>query len=133
MRLRRLIFLAISGTIILTLGACSTVEKVHEQSNTLKTAKIMDKDEAQIAVTLNKNLSIDVIGVRAGKRIEPCKKGKSNDCHFDPDKIFAQKTFTITIVKGSCCAYISGGSATYSYCSPPFPIEFIRDDLGGRC
>ncbi len=97
------------------------------------TADIMKENDAQVAVTLNKNLSFDVLGVRAGKRIEPCKKGKGNDCHFDRDKIFAQKTFTITIVKGSCCAYISGSDSTYEYCSPPFPIEFIRDDLGGRC
>ncbi len=133
MRLRQLIFLAISGTIILTLGACSTVEKVREQSNTLKTAKIMDKDKAQIAVTLNKNLSFDVLGVRAGKRVEPCKKGKSNDCHFDSNKIFAQETFTITIVEGSCCAYVSVSDATYEFCTPQWPLDFVNSISGESC
>jgi len=130
MTLRRLMFLAISGAIILTLGACSTV---REQSNTLKTAKIMDKDKAQVALTLNKNLSFDVLGVRAGKRIEPCKKGEGNDCHYDRKKIFAQETFTITIVEGSCCAYISGGSATYKFCTPEWPLEFVNSISGESC
>jgi len=130
MMLRRLIFLAISGSIILTLGACSTVQ---EKSNTLNTAKIMAKDKAQVAVTLNKNLSFDVLGVRAGKRVKPCEKGKNNDCHFDADKIFAQETFTITIVKGSCCAYISGGSTTYKFCTPEWPLDFVNGISGENC
>ena len=127
MTLRQSLILAASGIVALTLGACSTVkEHSTEYSNTLKTAKIMSKDKAQVAVTLNKNLSFDILGVREGKRVEPCKKGKGTDCHFDPDNIFAQKTFTITVVKGSCCAYISGGSSTYKFCTPEYSIEFIR-------
>ncbi len=133
MRLRQLIFLAISGVMILTLAACSTAKEVREQSNTLKTAKIMERDKAQVAVTLNKNLSFDVLGVKAGERIKPCKKGKSNDCHFDTNKIFAQETLTITVVEGSCCVYVSVRSSTYKYCSPPYPLEFVNSLSGESC
>lgn len=130
MTLRRLIFLAISGTIILILGGCSTVKT---QSNVLETAKIMSEDKAQVAVTLNKNLSFDVLGIEAGKRVEPCKKGKGNDCHFAQNKIFSQETFTITIVEGSCCAYISGGDMTYKFCTPEWPLSFVNSISGESC
>ena len=136
MTLRQSLIILTSGIMVLTLGACSTVK---ERSNTLKTAKIMDERNAQVALTLNKDLSFDVLGVRAGKRVEEttCGEddvtGNAGDCRFDPNDIFAQKTFTVTIVKGTCCAYISGSDITYKYCSPPYPIEFIKVDLEEEC
>ena len=126
MTLRQSLIIITSGIITLTLSACSTIK---EHSNTLETAKIMDEENAQIAVTLNKDLSFNVLGVRAGKRVDTCVKGQAQagDCRFEPPgNPFYKETFTITIVQGSCCAYISGGSATYEYCSPQFPVEFIR-------
>jgi hypothetical protein len=135
MTLRQSLIILTSSIMALTLGACSTVK---EHSNTLKTAKIMKERNAQIAVALNKDLSLDVLGVRAGKRVkETCGKdnvkGNAGDCQFDPDDIFAQKTITITIVKGTCCAYIGGASSGTEYCSPPEPIEFINTITGEIC
>ena len=99
------------------------------------TAKIMKKDKSQVALTLNKNLSIDILGVRAGKKVKPC--GKENPCRFDPktdkDNIFAQKSFNITVFKGSCCAHISTGDMTYEYCSPQYPVAFINLLTGAQC
>ena len=97
------------------------------------TANIMKEKDAQVALTLNKNLSFDVLGVNKGERVKPCKKGEGNDCHFDRDKIFAQETFTITIVEGSCCAYISGGSSTYKFCTPEWPLSFVNSISGENC
>jgi len=97
------------------------------------TTSIMKENDAQVAITLNKDLSFDILGVRAVKRVEPCKKGRNNDCHFDPDKIFAQETFTITIVEGSCCAYISGSDTTYKFCTPEWPLDFVNSISGANC
>lgn len=150
---------------ILTLSACTTVK---EHSNTFKTAKIMDKENAQIALTLNKNLELNILSIRDGKIIdtfEPC--GKKTGCRdyqnnndissekrknsdiiqaesdlgkaiitqagIDPKKVFFQKTITVTLVKGSCCATISGGDETEEFCTPDYTLEFIRDELEEQC
>lgn len=106
-----------------------TVKKPHHHM-----AKIMDKNDAQVALTINKNLSLDVLGVGAGKRVEPCKKGKDNDCHFDQNKVFSQEKLTITVVKGSCCAYISTGDVTYEFCPPQEgSLEFVDSISGENC
>jgi len=96
-------------------------------------AKIMDKNDAQIALAINKDLSLNVLGVRAGKHVEPCEKEKDNHCHFDQDKVFSEKTLTVTVIEGSCCTYISTGSATYEFCPPQWPQEFISSISGESC
>jgi len=105
-----------------------TVEKNH-----MHMAKVMDKNDAQVALTINKNLSLDVLGVRAGKRVEPCEKEKGNDCHFDRSKVFSEEKLTITVVEGSCCAYISTGNDTYEFCPPEWPLEFVNSISGKTC
>ena len=105
--------------------------KDKEANSRAEVAKIMGERKSQVALTLNQDLSFDVLGVRAGKKVKPC--GKGNDCRYNKEDIFSQKTFTITVVKGSCCAYISSGSSTYKFCTPTWPLEFVNSLSGEQC
>lgn len=142
------------SVLVLSLVACA--DKSPLQSAQMQTAQIMKEDKSQIALLLNKNLSVSVAGVEAGMRAKPCatdpnyKAGAASkampttsyeSCR-SPDKpkgeIFYQQTYTVTVVKGSCCAYISVGGNTYELCSgpnvpPDFPVEFINSLTGQSC
>lgn len=148
--------IAVFSLSALTMGlaACSTDSVL--QTAQMQTAQLMKEDKSQVALLLNKDLSITVAGVEAGLRAHPCatepdKKnsadGKNNQMNSyesclpagkPKGEIFHQETFTITVVRGSCCAYISGGGHTYELCSgpnvpPDFPVEFINQITGQTC
>lgn len=122
--------LILISLVVFNLSACAT-----KPDNVHNTANIMEKNKSQVALTLNKDLSVDVLGVRAGKKVKPCSK--ETPCRFDgkkdKDNIFAQKSFDITVFKGSCCAHISSGDSTYEFCSPEWPIFFINSLTGAKC
>lgn len=134
MKLAKPIKLILTAFVALMLSACATMS-VDKPDNVYNTAKIMKKDKSQVALTLNEDLSIGVLGVRAGKKVKSCSK--ENPCRFDPikdkDKAFAHQDFSITVFKGSCCAVISSGSSTYEFCSPQWPIFFINSLTGAQC
>lgn len=140
---------ALSLSALSMLAACS--DGPH-----MKTAQIMKEDKSQVALMLNKDLSVTVAGVQAGLRAPPCKMepnktnitdGKNNPVTSDASctpggnpngEIFYQKTFTVSVVRGSCCVTISSGDQTYVLCSgpnvpPDFPVEFINQVSGQTC
>ena len=129
MQLAKTLKIILLAFAVLSLSACATMS--DDKSNVYNTANIMKKDKSQVALTLNKDLSVNVLGVRAGKKVKPC--GKGSDCRYDKENVFAQKTFTITVVKGSCCAYISSGSSTYKFCTPTWPLVFVNSLSGEQC
>ncbi len=138
-----------SSIMVLTLSACSTVK---EHSNILETSKIMKESKGQIALVINKDLSIDILGVRAGKLIErfdPCDEKVDSDCrsgrYSEQQELSLQKTdkstpfekytanLTVVIKAGSCCVTVSRGSSTTEYCSPKYPVAFINAQTGAIC
>ena len=114
-------------------NATTPVDK--EANKRAEIAKLMGERKSQVALTLNQDLTFDVLGVRAGKKVKPCSK--ENPCRFDAkkdkDKAFAHKEFSITVFKGSCCAHISTGHHTYEYCTPEWPLFFINSLTGEEC
>lgn len=111
-----------------------------------KVARIYKQDDAQLALTLNKNATVTVVGVGAGERVEPCKlrvpptdqepgKGAILDdktiaeCYPDghvPGKVLFQETYTISVREGSCCADVVNNGQVRVYCSPPKPFGFVK-------
>lgn len=112
-----------------------------------KVATIFEKDNAQLALALNKDASVTVVGVGAGERVEPCEipanpsttqdAAKVADIPDDktiahcfpnghvPGKTLFQQTYTIGVREGSMCMYVWNNGKLYVYCSPPFPLEFV--------
>lgn len=112
-----------------------------------KVATIFEKDNSQLALALNKDGSVTVVGVGAGERVKPCEVPTSSSvaqevgkavaipddktiAHCFPDghvpgKILFEQTYTISVREGSKCAYVWSGNKLYVYCSPPFPLEFV--------
>lgn len=142
------------SVVALSLVACG--DKPPLQAGQMRTAQIMKDDKSQVALLLNKDLSITVASVEAGLRARPCAtepdKKNSADGENNPlsshesclpagkakGEVFYQKTFTISVIRGSCCAYISSGDQTYELCSgpnvpPDFPVEFINQITGQTC
>ena len=114
-----------------------------------KVARIYKQDDAQLALTLNKDATVTVVGIGAGERVEPCKLratpstdqklGKAGampddktlaECYPDghvPGKILFQETYTISVREGSCCAdVVSADGEVRVYCSPPRPLGFVK-------
>ena len=118
-----------------TFESANASARDKEAGKRAEIAKIMGERKSQVALTLNEDLSFDALGVRAGKKAEPCSK--KNPCRFDPkkdrDKAFAHQDFSITVFKGSCCAYISSGSSTYEFCTPRWPLFFVNSLSGESC
>ncbi|MBI3774884.1 MAG: hypothetical protein HY273_04910 [Gammaproteobacteria bacterium] len=96
------------------------------------TAAILEKDNSQIALALNKDGSITVVGVGAGERIKPCEIPGSDggipdektlaQCFPDghvPGKILFQQNYTIGVREGSMCIYIWNSGSLYVFCNPP--------------
>ena len=120
----------IAAMVLMTLGisACDQV----------RVANIMKEDESQLALALNKNGSVSVVGVGAASRIDACKLTTPNpapdsnelaQCYPDghvPGKVLFQQTYTVTVREGSLCADIVNGSSIYVYCSPPYPLQFVQ-------
>ena len=99
-------------------------------------AKILAQDNANIAVTLNKDLSTTVINTHTGERVEPCSVDiKDGDkaleeairkCypegHDSKGEILT--TSKIIVREGSICATIISGSRLYVLCQPPLNLGF---------
>lgn len=113
-----------------------------------KVASIYSADNSQLALALNKDGSVTVVGIGAGERVKPCEiptnpstaqeAGKAvalpdeaaparcfPDGHV-PGKILFQQTYTITVREGSLCADVVSGNKVFVYCSPPYPLEFVK-------
>ena len=110
-----------------------------------KVATILEKDNAQMALTLNKDGSVSVVGVGAGERIKPCEipgysatqdAGKSGEIPDEkvlaqcfpnghvPGKILFQQNYTIGVREGSMCIYVWNNGRLYVYCDPPYNIPY---------
>jgi len=90
----------------------------------------MGENDAQVALTINKNLSLDALGVRVGKCVEPCK---------------IKKKVTTTILTGASqlvCGIRSGSAgecllrktnltsvlAVYAICEIPAEFQFDENE-----
>jgi len=112
-----------------------------------KAASILKDDGAQLALALNKDGSVTVVGVGAGERVKPCEvlanpagaqeAGKASAMPDEkalahcfpnghvPGKILFEQTYTISVREGSKCAVVRNGDVYFVYCSPPYPLEFV--------
>lgn len=140
----RFYIFVISG-VAFGLAACNTAST--------GTARIINEDESQLALLLNKNLSVTVVGLKDGMRSEPCELDTSvtpgtaakadqkppNDippktkCKIDHGEEIFEKTYTVTFVKGTCCLYVDGDSSGTKYCNPPRSIQFVEKTTGKTC
>ena len=114
-----------------------------------KTAGIYTEDGAQLALTLNKNGTVTVVGPTTGERVQPCKitnpdvastQDTADKASSIPDaglancfpkghipgKILFQKTYTMTVRKGSLCIDIASNQEVYVICNPSDPIEWFE-------
>lgn len=125
MKSRNLLILT-AGIVALMLSGCA-------QYNT---SRILSQDDAQVAITLNKDYKTSIISVNDGARIEPC---------IDPDvrqqekteptsakicgplgqgKILREETYKLTVREGSVCISIWAGNHRYDFCDPPYHLQF---------
>lgn len=119
------------------LAGCDELDGV-DHSGPAASALIMQQDQSQIALLLNKGFSTSVVAINDGKRIEPCKidqqageKGRVaavKSCYPDghnPDgKILFEETYKVTVREGSTCITVRSGSHVYVFCQPPFSLGF---------
>lgn len=102
-----------------------------------KVATIFERDNSQIALALNKDGSVTVVGVGAGERIKPCEIPGSDGGIPDektlaqcfpnghvPGKILFQQNYTIGVREGSMCIYIWNSGRLYVLCDPPNNIQY---------
>ena len=110
-----------------------------------KVATILEQDKAQLALTLNKDGTVTVVGVGDGERVKPCEipgfspsqdAGKSSEipdekvlaqCFPDghvPGTILFQQNYTIGVRKGTMCIYVWSNGKLYVYCDPPHQISY---------
>ena len=118
-------FLIVSSS--LALSGCGTM---------YGNAKILAQDNANVAVTINKDLSTTVINTHTGERVEPCTvdiqqdkrslQDAINKCYpegHDPNGKILSST-NITVREGSTCVTIISGSRGYVLCQPPHNLGF---------
>lgn len=102
-----------------------------------KVATILERDNAQLALTLNKDGTVTVIGVGDGERVKPCEiTGTSGEIPDEkalaqcfpnghvPGKILFQQNYTIGVREGSMCIYVWSGGKLYVRCDPPNNISY---------
>jgi len=101
-----------------------------------KVATILEKDNAQLALTLNKDGSVTVIGVGDGERVKPCEVAGGNEIPDEkalaqcfpnghvPGKILFQQAYTIGVREGSLCIYVWNNGKLYVRCDPPNDISY---------
>ena len=102
-----------------------------------KTTKILKQDQAQVAITLNKDFKNTVISTNDGKRIEPTcivdeKTRKSEPsiplCESDfaakGGEVLYAETYKVVVKKGSVCISIWNGPYRYDFCDPPYDLGF---------
>lgn len=121
---------------VLGLTACDKLAGLNP--GPAESARIMQQDQSQVALLLNKGFSTSVVAINDGARIEPCKieqqsgeKGRMTDvtgCYpegHNPDgKILFEDTYKVTVREGSICITMTSGSHTYVFCQPPFNLGF---------
>lgn len=110
-----------------------------------KVATILEKDNAQLALALNKDGSVTVVGIRDGVRVKPCEVSPSPltqdagragavpdekalaQCFPDghvPGKILFQQNYTITVREGSKCIDVWVNGMVYVLCDPPYRVSY---------
>ena len=99
-------------------------------------AKILEQDNANIAFTINKDLSNTVINTHTGERVKPCDVEIKNKARA-VDEVIAKcapeghdlsgppvSDAQIVVKKGSICIIIVSGSRGYLLCQPPHNLGF---------
>lgn len=120
-----------------TYNDTETLSEVNTNNTVaINNAKILSQDEANIAITINKNLSGTVINTHTGERIKPCvadiRQAEASldelikQCHpkgHEPNgKILAFGSYTLR--EGSYCYTGVVGNTLYVYCQPPLNLGF---------
>jgi hypothetical protein len=106
----------------------------------LKTARILSQDDAQVAITLNKDYSVSVIAINDGERITSCKipnmkEQRQSDSTGDEcpraktkakkdAKILYKDTYNVIVKEGSICISIWAGNYEFEFCDPPYKLTF---------
>jgi hypothetical protein len=131
---KRCIFIIMLSALVLLFVGCSE----QRGAPMLKTAKILKEDQAQVAITLNKDFTNTVIAVNDAKRITPCalaadaaKRQVQDDikpCEPEAEagkgEILFEDTYKVTVRKGSICLTIISASSKYRFCDPPYNLGF---------
>lgn len=101
-----------------------------------QTSRILSKDDAQVAITLNKDFATSVVSVNDGEKVVPCinpdiKRQKAytdNDlkvCEPIKDgKVLHEATYKVQVREGSVCISIWSGNRRYDFCDPPYKLTF---------
>ena len=102
----------------------------------LDTMKILKEKDAKVLITINKDFSMDVIGLHKGEKITPCKLNKNDESLTDEEKRLKCypvghnpygkiiKEANIQIREGSVCISIWVGNHRYDFCDPPYNLSF---------
>jgi len=130
-------FIKLRSLVVVFAFFYSTAYAQDETAKMLNTLKILNESDAKILITINKDLSTDVINLQEGTRAKPCNdidernellsaEDKRLKCypvgHNPYGKIL--KTTNIEIREGSICATIVSGSRLYVLCQPPYDLGF---------
>jgi len=124
------------GIAVLGLTGCDQLDGLDP--GLAASARIMQQDQSQMALLLNKGFSTSVVAINDGKSIEPCKIDQQagekermtavTSCYPDghnPDgKILFEDTYTVTVREGSTCITVRSGAHVYVFCQPPFSLGF---------
>lgn len=99
-------------------------------------AKILKQDNANVALTINKDLSNTVINTYTGERVLPCFVANKNE-KLAIDEVIEKcapkghdlsgppvSEAQIVVMKGSICIIIVIGSRGYKLCQPPEKLGF---------
>lgn len=124
------------GIIVLGLTACSKTAGLNP--GPAESARIIQQDQSQMALLLNKGFSTTVVAINDGQRIEPCKIDQQSDdkgretavasCypegHNPEGKVLHEDIYKVTVRAGSTCITLTSGSHVYVFCQPPFNLGF---------
>lgn len=102
----------------------------------LETMRILKEKEARVLITINKDLSTDVISLHRGEKIKHCESVNDVESLSDEEKRLKcypvghnpygkiLKETSIQLREGSICATITVGSRLYVVCQPPVDLGF---------
>ena len=112
--------------VVLLLSGCAQTQ----------TTRILSKDQAQVAITLNKDFETTVVSVNDGERVVPCisPKVKRDQAYEDKDlkvcgpvgqgKVLYSQTYKVEVREGSVCISIWVGNHRFDFCDPPYKLSF---------
>ena len=101
-----------------------------------QTTRILSKDDAQVAITLNKGFENTVVSVNDGERVVPCisRDIKRQEAYTGEDlkvceplgtgKVLYEENYKVQVREGSVCISIWVGSRRYDFCDPPYKLNF---------